>query len=311
MKALFFVEAPFQLLSAYEALETYCIDEFEIYIRLSNSGDNDIQLKKLAETLFHNDDNIIYISISVKNRTLLDYLKVLSYCLYSFIIQVKYDFIFIGNYESKFLSLLLKPIQKRKVVLLDDGIKSISLQKKFSDSNNFNLYTMLKNLKPLNNQIIRYNNFSRFNKFRKDNDIVYEESILFIGSKLSEAKITTEKYYIELLGRISKYYKNKQIIYVPHRGENKDKLDTIASILNNIVIKDLNYPVEFYFFYEKSMPLKVVSFYSAALVTISQLYPAVEVTSFYFDYSNSKYKDDIDEIYDYFKNYIEVVKLYD
>jgi len=306
------VEAPFQLLSAYEALESYAINEFKIYIRLSNSTNNDIQLQKLAETLFHNNnDDIIYISISNKNRTLFDYLKVLYYCLYSFVIQVKYDYFFIGNFESKFLLLLLKPIQKRKVILLDDGIKSLSFQGNFSDSNNYNLYTMLKNLKPLNNQIIKYNNFSKFNKFRKDNDIIYEDSILFIGSKLSEANIISEKYYIKLLEKISKYYNNKQIIYVPHRVENRDKLDIITSLFNNIVIKDLNFPIEFYFFYEKSMPRKVVSFYSAALVTINQLYPNLEVTSFHFDYSKSKYKYAIDKVYNYFKNYIEVVNLDD
>lgn len=308
MKALFFVEAPFQLLSAYEAVASYCISEYKIYIRLSNSSNNDIQLKKLAEILFENDSNVNYILISTQNRSFLDYLNVSYYCITTFFMQVKYDYIFIGNYESRFLFLLLKPIQKNKLVILDDGVKSINFQNSFSDSYNFNLFTMLKNLKPFKNQIIIYNYFIRFNQFNKDNHINFEDKILFIGSKLSEVNIISDEYYIRLLKKISKHYKNNQIIYIPHRGESKSKLDLISIALDNIIIKELDYPVEFYPLYEKFMPRKVVSFYSAALITISQLYTNVEVISFHFDYSKAEYKYKIDEVYNYLRNYIKVIK---
>jgi hypothetical protein len=305
-KSLFLIEAPFQLLSAYEAIYDYKILQYTIIIRLSNIEDNDLQLKKLVTILFENDKQVKYIYLSAKNKSLIEYFMSLYYITYFCVYQIKFSKIFFGNLESGFLSKIIRFTKHNKIILLDDGIKSIIFQNKFSENNFYNLYTMLDDLKYIPNQEIVINKFNRLHKLLKSID--YTDNIMFIGSKLSEIGIIEETYYIELIKKIAVQYAGKKIEYIPHRGERKEKLLKIAQI-NNIEVIKLEYPLEFYPLYSSLLPRTIVSFYSAALISMRKLYPESMMIAYKFDFTNYEQKENIEKSYEYLTKYMKVIDL--
>lgn len=306
MKGLFFIEAPFQLLSAFEAIEDYQLSDYKIIIRLSNIRNNDVQLKTLVNILFQDNQKIVFHTINVHNRNLKDYLLTFYLLIYSFIFQAKYNHIFIGNLDSGILSLIVKAIKRSKIVLLDDGIKSITFQKTFNKTYKFNLYTMLQGLSPLPNQIIKYNHFIKFKRLLKN--IIYKDEIFLIGSKLSESGIISEDYYLKSVEEIAKRHNKYPIKYIIHRGEDPKKLKKI-SLIQNINIMQLDYPIEFFPIYNKYSPIMIISFYSASLISLKKLYPKINALSYKINYTNIDYRDKIDQVYQYISQYIDVIDL--
>ena len=254
MSNLYLVESPFQLISAIEARETF--GKGTILIRYSGLKNNDLQLKKIIE--FYNLSNIWELKINV-NKTILDYLKIAFFKIKPF----NYNKLFLGNLESGFLNIITKKFKQKDIILLDDGAKSIYLQASFDSSNFYNFFTMF-NLKSLPNQKIEINNFKYLKSKIHNNNL--SDDIIFIGAKLSEIGLIKEDYYLDILSKLLKKYKN--IIYIPHREESFDKLAKIEKM--GIKIKYLNLPIEL--IGTQTIPKKVISFYSTALISLKKIY---------------------------------------
>jgi len=302
MKSLVFIESPLQLLNAYEAIEKFSIKKYEIVVRLSNIPQNDEHIQYVIDKL--NIQNINYITIGIENRNFIDYLQ-LFYYKYIYEISKDIDKIFIGNYNSGFLNLIIQKTEKEKIILLDDGAKTIDIQKKFTDLDNYNLFTMY-DFKANKNQEIVKNNFLRLqNNLQKLK--INQEQILFLGLKLSEIEIVTEKYYIEQIIKITSFYKDKKIVYISHRGEDKAKLEKLQNI-QNLEVLQLDYPVELYGLYNEEIPYQVASFYSTALLTMKNIY-GIEAEGFMFNFKESEYKKLIQNVYDYYGKYFKVQDL--
>jgi hypothetical protein len=292
------------LLNAYEADNHFNGEESLYLIRLSNNKLNDEQIIKLINSFAIKEKSFV-ISINSKHKKLKDLLKIFILKFYIFVIQIKFEKVFIGNIESGLLSLLTKNIDRKKKILLDDGAKSLVIQKKFTDDYNLNFFSFY-DLKPFKNQIIYKNDFKKLKEtISFDNS---ENEILLLGSKLSEVSIIEESYHVELIKKISNYFENEMLIYIPHREENISKLEKIAKEIKNIKIKHINYPVEFYGINENIKIKMVVSFYSTALYTISKIYNC-ETIAFKFNYEKSEHKKNIDEVYDFYKKYMKVIEL--
>jgi hypothetical protein len=301
MRNLFFIESPLQLLNAYEVIFEFNLKNYKIIIRLSKMKENDKQIKYLVKYL--DIKNVKFITIKAEKKSLNDYIKLFVY-QYKFIMK-KIDKVFIGNFDSGFFKLILKQFPKEKIILLDDGSKTLAIQKQFSESNFYNLFTMY-DITSVKNQIIYKNKYKKLNEKLKSLNIVHNE-VLFLGMKLSEIGVISEKEYIRLLQKISTEYKDKNIIYIPHRGESVIKLQKISEI-ENITIKSYDYPVELLGLFEDSLPYKVASFYSTAVLTMKYIYN-IEAECFLFDYNDSQYRTLIDEVYDYYKKVIDVKEI--
>lgn len=297
------VESPFQLLCANEAIKYFDLKNVVIYIRYSLDDSNDKQLDKLVE--------ILSISIPIKKffirairKSLLDYIKIIFYSILFFIKKKEIDKLFIGNFESSFFKTIYKYYKREKIILLDDGAKTLSIQRNFKKNAYYDIFSIYK-LESVGKQNIFINKFQYIKEKIINNS--QNEDILFLGSKLSEIGIISEKYYLDLLTKISHFFVDKNIIYIPHRGENKNKLNFLSTI-NNIEIKELDYPVELYGLYEKIIPSTVVSFYSTALYTMQKMY-SVNTIAFSFNYESSKYKKAIDDVYNYYKDEMKIISL--
>lgn len=303
MKSLFIIESPLQLLNAYEAIHYFETKKFKILIRLSGDKSNDRQIFNLLSFLKLKHSSWI-VKIKAKNKTFFDYLKIIIIKMITKVIYKKYAKIFIGNYESGFINTITKFIDQSHIILLDDGAKSIVIQSKFHGNYNRDFFSFY-DLTPYENQTIYKNDFLKTKE--KTASLKTLNSILFLGSKLSEINITSEEYYIKLIDKISKYFNDDPIVYIPHREEKPEKLYKLIKLLPNLTVHSLDYPVELYGLYE-AYPSKIVSFYSTALFTMSKIYDC-ESYAFKFDYSNYLNKKNIDKVYEYYKKEMKVVDI--
>ena len=301
---LLFVESPLQLLNAYEAIYQFNLVNYEVIIRLSNEEINDKQIRYLVD--FLNIENVEFVTINSRQKTLVDYMNLLIY-KYKYKFSKKIEKIFIGNFDSRFFKLVMQQFKRNQIILLDDGSKTLDIQKQFSENYFYNLFTIY-DITSIENQLIIKNEYTKLRtKLKKLN--ICKDKILFLGAKLSEIGIIDEHKYIKLLQKISDKHKEKKIIYVIHRGESKNKLQKIGDI-KNITIKSYDFPIELLGLFEKSIPYKVVSFYSTAILTMKYLY-RIEAECYSFDYSPSQYKESIDIVYDYYSRFIKVIDLHD
>lgn len=302
MKTYFFVESPIQLLNAYEAkcyfnIESDCL----FFIRLSGVERNDRQMIFLVD--FFDIKNVSYTIMNAENKNLLDYVKLF---YYRYFYRLKnYNKIFIGNLHSGFFTVFMKKANKEKIVLLDDGSKTVGIQKQFTSSNYYNLFSIY-NLNAVAKQIIYKNDFLHV-KNRLMSLQTNTNQVMFIGSKIAEIGIIEKKQYIKLMKKIADYYHDKEILYISHREESQDKLAMLSKV-HNISVVSLEYPVELYGFYENVLPYKVSSFYSTALLTMKSIYD-VQVECFRFDCSDSNYKQGIESVYKYHRKFMKEIDL--
>ena len=300
MSSIFFVESPLNLVCAYEAINFFKMRKYMLIVRLSSSENNNRQMRNLIQTLGV-EDKVKYIIINSYKRSIADYLKTALLVLRS-ILDFRSTRIFIGNLHSGFLSIIARCYSRERVILIDDGSRTILLQKLFNDNYFYNLFTIYK-IRPIKGQMVYKNSLEATRKIIKSVKLC-EDSILFIGSKISEINIVSEEYYFQLLVDIFQQYSAKNIIYIPHREEKQSKVEKIGSI-SNVSIEKINYPVEMIGMYKDKIPKKALSFYSTALLTMKKLY-GIEVKSCYFNYESSIYKNDIDTIYSFYAKELEM-----
>ena len=302
MKNLYIIESPLQLLNAYEAINTFSAKKHVLLIRLSNNpyGDKQI-LDTISKLKIQDVAEIKTVKIKVENRGLRD-LFTLLLLKFKFLFH-SYQKVFIGEYESRFMQFII-PFTEN-TILLDDGSKTLNTQKQFTETNCYDWFTLF-DIKPLNGQNIYKNNFIFLNKFITTRTSSKKNTVLFIGSNLSEDGVISEQYNLELIQKIAKKYSEYQIQYIAHRRESDAKLDRINSI-SNITTVRLKFPIELLSIYSELQPNYMISFYSTALITLKKIYQAKTI-AFKFDYSSCKDKKSIDAVYSYCEKHITVIE---
>lgn len=303
-KNLYLIETPFQLLNAIEAIYAFPTEHNDLYIRYSDSGKNDSQLKDLLKKIdLPKNVSVNSFFVNAEKRTPVDALKMAFYYL-KLKLEVKhYENVFIGNYDSRFIKLVV-PFS-RKIIILDDGLKTISTQNNFTPNNYFDWFTIF-DLKPITTQKIYRNKLKNLQSLIKQQK-PKRKSVLFIGSKLSEEKIISEDYNLEIVSKIAKEYGDTPIKYVSHRAESKEKLARIEKI-KNLEVVQLDYPLELLPIYGDFEPSLIISFFSTALITLSKIYK-VKTIGYKFDYSSSKHKNNIQRSYEYCSQFFEIKDL--
>jgi hypothetical protein len=86
-KNLLFVESPFQLLNAYEAIYNFDVkNNYKLVIRLSGVKENDKQLKFLIDYL--DLKNVEFVLIKSEKKKIEDYIKIIFY-KYKYLLKKK------------------------------------------------------------------------------------------------------------------------------------------------------------------------------------------------------------------------------
>ena len=288
-KAFVFVESPFQLLCAFEAVNYFNV-EGEFFIRLNNNDVNNHQLYNVAKEL--NIKNINYIFIPQKR-----YFNILIKTIYLLkIIKLNsYDYYFIGDYLSNFIKQLIRFMPLKKIVLLDDGVATFKVQKELNKNNlPLTLFTIF-NIRPINNkQLIIHNSFkalkSRYSSAKK------KEIDIFIGGKLINIGLLDSSIYIKILKNTLKDSKGNKILYFPHRGESKKFLNDISN-LKNIELVYSELPIELYLLKYQIFPNNIYSIISTVLFSLSIIYEKANIIAYKPIFMENKIQSHINDIY--------------
>lgn len=204
--------------------------------------------------------------------------------------HININMVFIGEYRSILMRHVCHRSKAKYIYLLDDGNYSLYIQKQLlSRSGEYNPYNLLRRIYSVVLNISDHDLFDIFYfsvydnnindknsyKFIKNNyyhlkkKIVSKKTkneVFFIGNITSELKIISEEYYFIILKAAINYYNNQnyKVVYIPHRRENKDKLDVLSNKLS-IEIRSFNKPVEQAIIENSYFPIKIASFFSSAL----------------------------------------------
>jgi hypothetical protein len=130
-----------------------------------------------------------------------------------------------------------------------------------------------------------------------------------IGAKYVESKLMKEDVYLHLINKLRIHFAGKDLIYVPHRGENELKLIKIKSL--GIKIEYFENIVEVEFLFRNEIPWVVCGFTSSVLVNIPKIYSQINVIVFQIDENlfEESYRTTVKNFY-YRFNLNEGLKLY-
>jgi hypothetical protein len=251
----------------------------------------------------------------------------------------EFNDIFIGDY--RLLNFKIFPINLKhlKTYLLDDGTSTFTIQDFYLKNQDeyegksvmerlkkttakfffrFNidlkekihLYTCY-NIKPYEGQEILPNKYLFIRSYLKNkkNLKVNSGKTYYIGAKYVEANLMSKESYFYLLNLLKNRLKDQKLIYIPHRGELKSKLEEIEK---------LGYDIEFFeniveaeFLFQKELPGAICGFTSSVLVNIPKIYPQIKVMVYKVDekYFVPSYRDTVKNFYTRF-NRSEGLKLY-
>lgn len=296
VNTLILVESPLQLVNAFEFIEKFNVTKYLIILRLSGKPINDHQMINLIELLNLDRTKIFKITVEVNSKNFFYFIKIVGIKLFITYLSFFLEKLLIGNYESKFMRFMMKWVGKNKIYLLDDGNKSINIQK----STDLNLFTMYDVEKKEGQIVLKNDYFCMKNIIKKDKPI--SNKVIFIGSGMSEIGVVSEAYYLESVKAAIAHYNNLGLdfIYIPHRAESKKKISKISKF-KNVNILSLDYPVELVGLLIDFKPEKVAAFYSTAIITLRQIYN-YNVETLGFNYSNSYNSKDIENVYKYMKS---------
>lgn len=259
------VETPFQLLCAAEAID-YFGSPYLLVIRFSGVGRNDKQLKSVAKYL-----GLSYSGMNANKN--FPYIGVLGFFLknipYFF---VRYDSIFQGSYFSRLQRLVVKFFMAKQHYYMDDGVATFLYQKNFACSSPNNLFTIF-DLDPVCNQEIVRNRLALLSK-KLDVTSKSEGPGYFIGQPLVQKEMVGLKDYVSLIER-AKTDSGGQIVYIPHRSEEKEILGVYQNI-EGVFIKEIDESIEIYLVKNNFFPKKVYGVVSTALYSLSIIYPDSE-----------------------------------
>lgn len=303
------VESPLQLLNAFEAVNFFNQKNVYYLVRLSGERQNDEQLIYLIRRL--DICKVLIVTVPVKKISFLTLLKVAFLKILFILFRPLCKKLIIGNYDSRFIMALIGNglYNKRKLLLVDDGAKTLVQQAAFNDDDNIDFFSMYELNAYKHQQVYRNRYLVLQEMFLHRKIQTCNETVLFLGSKLSEVGLISDSQYIAYLKQIHAHYKSEglHVMYVPHRGENQFKLATIK-LQFDFQITELSYPIELLGLYQDKLPKKVASFYSTALYSLNALYN-IEVDCFEFDYSSCSNHSAIQAVYDLYRNHYHMIDL--
>ena len=154
-----------------------------------------------------------------------------------------------------------------KTIILDDGtnvLDNVFQKFKFLNCEVFSAFesTYFKDYK------YQVNNYYFLKKKLKKLS-GYSNNIYFLGSPFVEFNIMKENEYVSILRKIISFLKFKnKIIYVPHPKENPIYL---KKYIKNIIILNIDCPIELYLLGKNKYPKKVIALGSTALIILKKL----------------------------------------
>jgi|GEM_PF-2757678 len=261
---LFYIESPFQLMQAYELINASKICKYRLIVRRFNStSNNDKQLKKTAKLLNININT--YFSCRIKPLCI-----VIS--LYLLIQQRSFDNIYIGDENSIVFKLIKNIINPKKIVLLDDGVSTLTAPLSNDIYRRFTMFESKSNG-------LKLNDFTNIRERILAKNIRQKRHVV-IGNNFVELGICSRKtYYKALKAMILSQPSNSKFVYISHRGEFEENLKDINKEFNFDLIR-MSLPIELLQIELEIQPLTIHTILSTALFSMQLIYNNIECFSY-------------------------------
>lgn len=245
------MESPFQLLQGAELKSE--AGRTVYLVRLNDNLRNNQQMREVLK-LFDISD-VLFVRSKYK-ALLIFYMPVILFL--SFLARRFY----VGDENSILFRLLRGLVPKEKIVLLDDGVATLNL----SSIRDYKRITIFECVSGDRNKL---------NKLRLLVEQVEKqgEVNIIVGGKLVEENICSVITYEKILGQMISdlQFKENRIVYIPHRGEDLDRLKIMASNYSfEIYLNEL--PVELIGLELRTNVASVFSVMSTALFSMSLIY---------------------------------------
>ncbi|CAA6825444.1 MAG: Unknown protein [uncultured Sulfurovum sp.] len=335
---IYFISTPGQMLSAIEAQNHFQTKNNILVILFFVVGDgkNINQMFKLSE-LFPYDMLMTYQNKSAKFYiSLIPFLKLLK--------EYQFNYLFFG-FNTMLYRRIVANMEYKQLFYLDDGVHTITTHediyndkrkltrveyKAFPKTLNFLkvLYIYGKNHLKADKSLSDLNFFTVYNieKYQNEKIIKHDFSYtrsLFIGQNLKDDNLyvlgqplveqvgVDQLVYHNYLFSLFEFYKDKNIIFIPHRLEKLHENLKSHLIRNQISLFIPDKPIEFYFLYKNIYPGYVASFITSALFNINKLFPKTEARAFEIDIKelDKHHQQGISLIYQHYRN--EDIKIID
>jgi len=325
--ALILIKSPLQVLNAWEAIKSFNINDYRVYVRYGSNELSNLQIKSLVD--FLHLSNVKYFLPKKYALGMFNELVVVRELKKK---KSSFDYIMIGDYRATNFLYFLSNVKHKYSLLLDDGTASYYIQEKYLmlgkvfknglliDFSRFLLAGFILNLKfdkiykldlftslnidKIKDQKVFYNTYAAtLDLLQSRNCRVNADLVFIIGAKYSEAGWMKQKSYFLGLDKLKNIYINKRIYYLPHRGEFKKKLDEIKENFGFVILQ-LNEIVETALMKRDELPQSIVGFTSTALINISKIYKDIDVISYRFpnDVFLNPWNGIAQEFYDNFKH---------
>lgn len=313
-KNLFIINSPLQFLNAQEAIYQFKLKNVVFVMIYNRNEKNIMQLEEQIKKI--NNCEVIRFYPSKGNR-FLGYINLIKQLK-----KYQYDKIFTGELEDSNFRILIANLEKEKLYLLDEGTSTVIDYETIIKQNKLNKYSYKElryllvgfkiklkdtisfftyfDLAPLQDGEVVRNKLEYMKKDFKQNYIDYSNILFFIGQPRF---IFAEKDEFKIiLKNVIQKYKDKKILYIPHRGELNIN-DEIKNIDENIEILELNQPIEQYFLQNGIYPKYIISCLSTALFTTKMLFEdcSVEYIQIKKPNMNLSYMKNSSIIYNYFE----------
>jgi len=295
---LFIVRSPLQLVNAIEARHHFKTENNILCLIHNRSISNSQQMKALLSLIKWD----VFFELNAQNKKNNFFKNIrLIYKLRKHI----YNYIITGDVGSLNIP-FISSLKKNHVYLVDDGTATFNLHKgtlnpKVGRKKNIDNFIkkyryILFGLKyDLHEETINYftifdiiphgkekvlNNRFEFLKRNFLNNIEKETNVVYLlGQNFVEINAMTQEIYLNYINEIKKYYKDKTILYYPHRSEKiTPEYDTLNS--KTFVIKSANQPIELELVMGGIYPMYIASFTSSALFTLHHIFSDANIDSF-------------------------------
>jgi len=288
LKTKIFVSSPFQLLGIKEYIEKYKIENYSL-VAFNYNVNSASQIKQTAKYL-----NLkITFEFNKINRFI--YLKLFS----------KYFFdktcnLILGSFHNSHFWFLTRIIRFKNLIFVDDGTATTLI-----NNNNYSKNSFIGKIFGWKYKG-KYTLFTIFNlveKAEKNEMIFYKKKIaqkpldnlvILLGSNFVESNMLSRSVYVNKLNQIKEYFKNFNLLYVPHRLEDFKNFSNY-----DIPVLKSRFCFEVLLLSLDKLPQKVLGFYSTAQITTKILYDNITVKNIDIRFNNFPHK----EFEDLFKYY--------
>ena len=293
-RVLVVVKTPMQMLNALEYLYKMNIKTEDV--DLFNANDHQQFSKIIQKIAGKHQWKRTFHHTMLGNRWAISRLisALITRCLVFFYFRINYDYVIVGHYSQSIQRFFLRKKYGKKV-LVDDGIQTLNIKEIrkneienniIEDYNPTRLNRMINrvwgfdkkiiqsivvftsfNIEPYKIDTLNRNNFDLIkdglDNFKEDN------SILFVGSDISEIGGLDEQTYIASVKKVKSHYAPMKMYYCPKKTENAEKLLKISSFVEIIKI---NYPVELLPVIDGFKPKVFASLYSSAIFNFANMF---------------------------------------